>query len=375
MLRPTLARLYASKKPAPPFSIAVPGASTSAGKAPLAEPSPETSSSPAESSTHGRWKKPHVHNPQYSKEAALSQARSRPLAVRLRRAQRYAQEIGLPPSTDKKNARRLELDDFLRADEEKKPKSIHIPRLRGVTVAYHNGQPYTVKVEGQKVYLPNFIFRLVRNYTPPGQPYNPWQATFRIPKSITKTDIRSYLSAVYGVQTTYIRTDNYRAELSRRPLRWTTNDKNPSIASYKRAVVGLVEPFYYPLRLEDMDPERRKKREAEIEEKLQVKLYRDMQTVNWQNSMLMQHMPKVKDASAHWTTEVKPTRAKIMKQVAEQRMRREHLVAHQVDKWRQQRAAGESIRLPRKPKAVEQPADELDQSQDLSEKSGLPAAV
>ncbi|KAJ6610239.1 hypothetical protein B0H10DRAFT_1681160, partial [Mycena sp. CBHHK59/15] len=101
-------------------------------------------------------------------------------------------------------------------------------------------------VEGQKIYLPNFVIRLVRNYTPLGQPYNPWQATFRIPKSITKTDMRSYLSAVYGVQTTYIRTDNYRAEISRRPIGRSTPDKRPGIASYKRAVVGLVEPFYYP---------------------------------------------------------------------------------------------------------------------------------
>ncbi|KAJ2966781.1 hypothetical protein NUW54_g13706 [Trametes sanguinea] len=48
---------------------------------------------------------------------------------------------------------------------------------------------------------------MVRNHTPPGQPYNPYEATFRVPQSVTKTDIRSYLLAVYGVQTTYIRTD------------------------------------------------------------------------------------------------------------------------------------------------------------------------
>ncbi|KAJ7155462.1 hypothetical protein C8R43DRAFT_1000001 [Mycena crocata] len=342
MFRPTVARLYASsKKPTPPFSTA--GTSKSA-------PAGSTSST-----TNGRWKKPHIHNPLFKKQASLSQARSRPLAVRLRRAQRYAQDIGLPPSTDKKPARRLKLDEFLRRDEEK-PKNIHIPRIRGMTVAYHKGKPYMVKVEGQKIYLPNIIFRLMRNYTPPGQPYNPWQATFRVPKSITKTDIRSYLMAVYGVQTTYIRTDNYRAELSRRDIRITTPDKKPSIASYKRAVVGLVEPFYYPLRLEDMEPDRRERRAAEIEEKLQIKMNKDLFMVNWQNQKLQQQiMPKHQDPATYWTTDVTPSRAKILKQAAEQRMRREALISQQVDKWRQQRAAGVPITVSKPQRVVDEP--------------------
>ncbi|KAJ6518747.1 hypothetical protein C8R45DRAFT_949123 [Mycena sanguinolenta] len=344
MLRPTLARLYASsKRPTPPISIA--GSSTAVAVNSTLESAQSPSESTPESSTHGRWRKPHIHNPLYKKEASLAQARSRPLAVRLRRAQRYAQELGLPPSTDKKPARRLELDEFLRHDEEK-PKNIRIPRIRGMTVAYHKGTPYTVKVEGQKIYLPNIVFRLMRNHTPPGQAYNPWQATFRIPKNLTKTDIRSYLMAVYGVQTTYIRTDNYHAELGRR----VTGDSNPKIASYKRAVVGLVEPFYYPLRLDDMAPEGRETREAEIEEKLQVKMSQELDKVNLQNQKAMQLMPKNYASSTYWTKEVNPTRAQTLKRVAGQRARKESLVSQQVDKWRQQRAAGEpiSIATPRK---------------------------
>ncbi|KAJ7504440.1 hypothetical protein B0H11DRAFT_1852817 [Mycena galericulata] len=354
MLRPTLARFYASSKKTPPaFSIA--GSSAT-------EPASSTSpSSPSESSSHGRWGRPHVHNPYYRKQASLSQARSRPLAVRLRRAQRYAQEIGLPPSTDKKPTRRLGLDEFLRRDEEK-PKSIHIPRLRGMTVAYHKGKAYTVKVTGQKIYLPNVIFRLMRNYTPPGEPYNPWQATFRIPKNLTKTDIRSYLMAVYGVQTTFIRTDNYRAELSRRPSHLSNPDRRASIASYKRAVVGLVEPFYYPLRLEDMEPDRRARRETEIEEKLNVKMFQDLNTLNMQNQVLMQTMPKHQARSTYWLKDVRPSRANIIKQVAEQRMRRETLIGQQVDKWRHQRAEGETISVvsPQKPDEVTAPKEKSD---------------
>ncbi|KAK7030664.1 hypothetical protein R3P38DRAFT_2929790 [Favolaschia claudopus] len=363
MLRPTLARLYASaKKPTPPLSIA---GSSSAVVANSSADTPSSSQSAPNSSdnssTHGRWGRPHIHNPHYKKQASLAQARSRPLAVRLRRAQRYAQEIGLPPSTDKKPTRRLELDDFLQRDEERL-KNIRIPRIRGMTVAYHKGKQYTVKVEGQKIYLPNIVIRLVRNYTPPGQAYNPWQATFRVPKNLTKTDIRSYLMAVYGVQTTYIRTDNYHAELGRRP----TMDSTPSVASYKRAVVGLVEPFYYPLRLEDMVPEERESREAEIEEKLQVKMMQEVQMVDLQNQKATQLMPKNYAPSTYWTKEVNPTRAQILRRVAEQRIRRETLVSQQVDKWRQQRAAGERITVD-KPRKIEPEV--------VPEKSGVPDVV
>lgn len=337
MLRPTLARLYASSKK--PTSIAGPSNTAAA------RPAAKSASASAESSPESSWGKPHIHNPFYKKQASLAQARSRPLAVRLRRAQRYAQELGLPPSTDKKPTRRLGLDDFLRRDEEKE-RHIRVPRVRGMTVAYHKGKPYTVKVEGQKIYLPNIVFRLVRNHTPPGQPYNPWQATFRIAKNLTKTDIRSYLMAVYGVQTTYIRTDNYHAELGRRP----TADSTPSIASYKRAIVGLVEPFYYPFRLEDMEPEQRERRETEIEEKLQVQILRESALVNAQNQKLTQLMPKGWAASTYWTKEVKPTRRKMLMRRSEKRLQRETLVSQQVDKWRQQRAAGEPITVatPRK---------------------------
>jgi len=47
------------------------------------------------------------------------------------------------------------------------------------------------QVVGEKVYLPNIIFRLVPNFTPLGKPYNSHEATFRIPQSVTKTDVRA----------------------------------------------------------------------------------------------------------------------------------------------------------------------------------------
>ncbi|KAI6167413.1 hypothetical protein EDD17DRAFT_1751975 [Pisolithus thermaeus] len=117
-------------------------------------------------------------------------------------------------------------------------------------------------IVGQKICLPNVMFRAARNHTPKGKPYNPYEATFRVPQSITKTDIRPYLSAVYGVKTTYIRTANYIS-----PLRRTRMGLRPvrRYRTYKRAVVGLVDPFYYPLDMEDMDKVARREREAWLE--------------------------------------------------------------------------------------------------------------
>ncbi|KAG8906160.1 hypothetical protein FRB99_007474 [Tulasnella sp. 403] len=125
------------------------------------------------------------------------------------------------------------------------------------------------EVVGQKIYLPNMIFRLMRNHTPPGQPYNPYEATFRIPRSVTKNDVRSYLSAVYGVQCTYIRTDNYIAPLKRELIdghRIVKTRTGGTQTTYKRAVVGLVEPFMYPNAIEDMTEDERKTHKKWLED-------------------------------------------------------------------------------------------------------------
>ncbi|KAH9829998.1 mitochondrial ribosomal protein L23 [Rhodofomes roseus] len=143
-------------------------------------------------------------------------------------------------------------------------------RLRGVREVVDDTGKAQEQVVGQKIYLPNIIIRLVRNHTPPGQPYNPYEATFRLPPSMTKTDLRSYLSAVYGVKTTYIRTDNYLSPLTR-DLRTGSWTRTRAHKTYKRAVVGLVEPFYYPLAMEDMSAEEREQREDWLEQHFQIK--------------------------------------------------------------------------------------------------------
>lgn len=114
-------------------------------------------------------------------------------------------------------------------------------------------------IVGRRVYLPDIVMRLIPNHTPPGQPYNPWEATFYIPHhGVTKTDIRSYLWAMYGLEVTYIRTDNYYPPVRARPgMRTKRYNKGIALKSRKRAVVGLKSPFVFPNMREDMTPEER----------------------------------------------------------------------------------------------------------------------
>ncbi|TFY62279.1 hypothetical protein EVJ58_g3964 [Rhodofomes roseus] len=167
--------------------------------------------------------------------AAVARTTSTPRSVRLRRLRiKKTKHPNLPVESDA-------TPEGLTPDRARA-----LQPLRGVREVVDDTGKAQEQVVGQKIYLPNIIIRLVRNHTPPGQPYNPYEATFRLPPSMTKTDLRSYLSAVYGVKTTAHKT-------------------------YKRAVVGLVEPFYYPLAMEDMSAEEREQREDWLEQHFQIK--------------------------------------------------------------------------------------------------------
>ncbi len=95
------------------------------------------------------------------------------------------------------------------------------PRATGETLSSQttltpfSDTPTASSLAAHRIYLPNIQIRLMRNHTPVGEPYDPYIATFRIPNSMTKTDLRSYLFAVYGLQVTFIRTDNYIGEIKR----------------------------------------------------------------------------------------------------------------------------------------------------------------
>jgi large subunit ribosomal protein L23 len=203
--------------------------------------------------------------------AARARAASTPLAVRARRLKKPPALLPPPDSpltpTEHATYMRHRAKGQLRKIDGQLPSpaewldalNARRTRLRGIVAA---------RVVGQKIYLPNTLFKLVRNHTPSGS-YNPYEATFRIPPSVTKTDVRSYLSAVYGVKTTYIRTANYISPLRRTPLGLRPVGSH---RTYKRAVVGLVDPFYYPQNMADMDKWERTKREKWLEERFALKL-------------------------------------------------------------------------------------------------------
>ncbi|KAI0794198.1 hypothetical protein C8Q74DRAFT_562610 [Fomes fomentarius] len=269
--------------------------------------------------------------------AAAARTASAPRAVRLRRArkgldveplQSDSTPEGLTPSEFARYQRALAKGELLRQDgtsltEEQWLERLNVrrSRVRGVRTVGKRGEDGEAEsvVVGQKIYLPNIIFKMVRNHTPPGQPYNPYEATFRVPQSVTKTDIRSYLLAAYGVQTTYIRTDNYQSPLRKVPGRTVTTFAD---RTYKRAVVGLVEPFYYPLAEEDMSAEERVERRKDLEERLLVgKKETDMQ------SYFLRMTRSLDGKGWKWRTGTTASRGNILRLIAERRAERGQAVA------------------------------------------------
>ena len=267
--------------------------------------------------------------------AALARDASTPLAVRARRLKKPPALLPPPdsPLTPTEHATYMRQ----RAKGQLRQKDGHVPtpaewldalnarraRLRGIVSS---------RVVGQKIYLPNTVFKLVRNHTPSGKPYNPYEATFRIPPSVTKTDVRSYLWAVYGVKTTYIRTANYIS-----PLRRTQLGLRPvgSHRTYKRAVVGLEDPFYYPQDLEDMDKLERTKREKWLEERFALKLV---------TRMRRHELIRMSQAgSKTWRLTGHVRRDKILQSIAKRRALDARDLNHVETELAQRRAAGHAI--------------------------------
>ncbi|KAH9023244.1 mitochondrial ribosomal protein L23 [Lactarius pseudohatsudake] len=272
--------------------------------------------------------------------AAAARTASTPRAVRLRRpnipsGESDALPSGLTPTEFTRYQRALAKGELLRPDGTEPTEGEWLAklnsrrsRLRGTREVVTPSGATETQVVGEKVYLPNIIFRLVPNFTPPGKPYNPYEATFRIPQSVTKTDVRAYLAAMYGVQTTYIRTDNYVAPLRRA---WNASwVRGRSYLTYKRAVVGLVEPFYYPMMLEDMSNEERQAREEFLEQEYHVKFREDM--VKGQ----LLRLTKKNSPGWAWRGDFTTRRGTIVKKIAEQRALREEFI--QVTKERIQEA-------------------------------------
>lgn len=260
-----------------------------------------------------------------SPNALAARTASTPRAVRIRRQPPRVFKMpkidatagGLTPSERTRYTRHRAMGDLIGEDGKDLTDVEWLARLnaRRARVRGIRGVGDNERVVGQRIYLPNIVFRLVRNHTPVGQPYNPYEATFRIPQSVTKTDVRSYLHSVYGVATTYIRTDNYNSPVMRAMNgSWTRTDSH---RTYKRAVVGLVDPFYYPQAMEDMDADDRKKRADWLEEKFAIEGIRNLQ----KSEML--RMTRAGSRGWKWRQGVTANRGNIIRRIMERRTKRD----------------------------------------------------
>ncbi|RUS22316.1 ribosomal protein L23-domain-containing protein [Endogone sp. FLAS-F59071] len=88
----------------------------------------------------------------------------------------------------------------------------------------------------KQIYFPNIIFKMVR-----APNLLPNQAAFRIPPSCNKFDIYSYLTNIYDVKITDIRTMNYATRITRRAGKETFRE-----SAYKKAIVTIVGTFNWP---------------------------------------------------------------------------------------------------------------------------------
>lgn len=94
-----------------------------------------------------------------------------------------------------------------------------------------------------QIFLPSVFVRLVRNTGAHAD--DPYTATFRTDLRLTKPDITNYLQNIYGLAVTSIRTINYSSPLSRNPIGGGYS-RGGGTKSYKKVLVTLEEPFWYP---------------------------------------------------------------------------------------------------------------------------------
>ncbi|KAL5492317.1 hypothetical protein ACEPAI_3764 [Sanghuangporus weigelae] len=246
--------------------------------------------------------------------AELAQAASAPLKIKERREETVKDFARTPPEE-----RRLTLEEKRRLVRPPVRTKYERSRLRGVRVMRRADGSIGEQIVGQRIYLPNIIFTMIPNHTPPGRPYNPYEATFYISNYLTKTDVRSYLHAIYGVECTYIRTDNYFMPMKHRKgvaIGRMANKGNKK--THKRAVVGLKEPFYYPQMVEDMNGKDRWLRENAIEDTFRIKALEEAQKAVSVKSTTGTRENNISALAQQWDS-----RKKIIRRLWERREERE----------------------------------------------------
>ncbi|KAJ2755415.1 mitochondrial 54S ribosomal protein YmL41 [Coemansia nantahalensis] len=88
-----------------------------------------------------------------------------------------------------------------------------------------------------KIYFPNIVFKII-----PDARLSKYQAAFRVPLNINKLDIKDYLTHIYSVTVTDVRTVVFPGKLA---LNRFTGRKERSSRT-KKAIVTMKEEFRYP---------------------------------------------------------------------------------------------------------------------------------
>lgn len=278
--------------------------------------------------------------------AAQARRRSTPMAVRIRRikSNRDQVKVGLSASEEDTYGRlktlkgpRRDLESPTLWGQMMHERKARIRGLKEATtqdqeqgaINIGHGMGYgdgRVQIVGKRIYLPNFVVQFIRNKTMPNTPYNPYEATFRIPRNLTKNDLRSYLFFVYGVKTTYIRTDNYIAPFKRHR---GTRAMTRTHSAFKRAVVGLVDPFYPPGMIEDMRRKDRSNLKKKIWDEFYVAEREEMREKQMQE--MRQPFTALDDKKNPYIPGLATSRAKIMRKVLERRKEREKMIQKKVE--------------------------------------------
>jgi large subunit ribosomal protein L23 len=348
----SLRRLYASKATDQSLKAVanVPIAqSKRVSKVPLTDSKAESSST-AEAAASSSPAAPTPFKP-LNIPAALARQRSTPQAVRLRRikANRDQLKTGLTTSEQDRWLRlsltgqnKINIDEWTRRLYERRsrirglkaltPQEAAYDPLPAGTINIGEGMGYgrgLVRMVGKRIYLPNFPVIFKENKTPKGEPYNPYMATFEIPRSLTKNDLRSYLYFAYGVKTTWIRTLNFQGPIIRATK---TRQKGET---YKVARVGLVDPFYYPKLIEDMSAEEREKYVNDLEKTFMIK--RTDNARKFEQYIMQKMSPGPQSVSKkEYRPGLVASRKAILKKVMEKRKEREKMISGEVEKMMSQ---------------------------------------
>ncbi|WWC68004.1 mitochondrial 54S ribosomal protein uL23m [Kwoniella pini CBS 10737] len=186
------------------------------------------------------------------------------------------------------------------------------------------------QIVGQRIYLPNIQIRLMRNHVPEGESYDPYIATFRIPPSMTKNDLRSYLSAVYNLDVTFIRTSNYVGTVGRLRTGEVVK-KGGSNQNYKKAVVGLKEPFHYPDDVEELYAQGLKNGQGDALGLAREEWLENQYSINISKEMRNRAMFKYYKG-ARWRSRTHANLGNTMREIMKRREEREGKVSEEVQR-------------------------------------------